>query len=237
MPDYTLLAEKRTIFGKQLNRIRKNGQVPAILYGHKIENQPLLVEEGNFTHVFRSAGRNTIIKVEIEDLSSGKKDVRNALIHDVSFDPLTSKPIHIDLYQVRMDEKVRVEVPLVFVGEAPAVKIGGGVLVRATQSVAVEALPDKLPHEIKVDVSDLKTFEDTIYIKDLAFPAGVEILAEPETPVASVAPPRTEAELEALEEKVEVLPEGVKVETEEKRASRLEKEKEEGIVPEKESEK
>lgn len=217
MADYAITAEKRTIFGKQLRRERKRGKIPAILYGHGVENVPLFLGERDFLHVLERAGKNTIVKLSFVDAPGKDADIRNVLIHDVDYDALAGKPLHVDLYQVRMGEKVRVLVPLLFVGESPAVEVSGGVLVKAMQSLPVEALPHNLPHEISVDISPLHTFEDTIYVKDLSIPEGVTVLVDAETPVASVAPPRSEEELKALEEKVEEKLEEVKVEVEEKR--------------------
>ncbi|MFN7088320.1 MAG: 50S ribosomal protein L25 [Candidatus Paceibacteria bacterium] len=215
MADYTLLAQKRTVFGKKLKKARTSGKLPAILYGHGIENIPLFLDEKDFNQVLESAGRNTVILLKVLDDSGKAQDTKNVLIHEVAYDPILLKPTHADLYQIRMDEKVRVQVPLIFEGESEAVKAQGGILIKAMHSIEVEALPGNLPHEIKVDVSGLKTFEDTVYVKDLNLPKGVTILVEPNTPVASVAPPRSEEELRALEAEVpeevkEVPPETIK---------------------------
>ncbi|MBI2633713.1 MAG: 50S ribosomal protein L25 [Parcubacteria group bacterium] len=221
MADFVLEAQKRVVFGKKVNRLRKQGKIPAILYGHGIPNLSLTLEERSFLHTLKEAGQNTILKLEVEE-EGKEKDVRDVLIHEVDYDSRRGKPLHADLYQIRMDERVEVDVPLTFVGESEAVEVAGGVLVKALQSLQVEALPAQLPHEISVDISRLKTFEDTIYIRDLALPSGVTVLIDLDTPVASVAPPRSEEELALLEEKVEEKPEEVKVETEEEKAQRRE---------------
>jgi large subunit ribosomal protein L25 len=106
----------------------------------------------------------------------------------------------VDFYQVRLDEKVKVTVPLVFAGESPAVKNEGGVLVKSLQELEIEALPTNIPEEITVDISSLETFGDSIYVRDLAIPANVEVVTAGDSAVASVQPPRTEEELKALEE-------------------------------------
>lgn len=215
MPDYTLTAKRRSVFGKKLKKERKGGQIPAILYGHGVDNIPLFLDERSFSRTLIEAGRNTIIKLELLDESGKTKDRRNVLIHDVSLDPIAAKPIHADLYQIRMDEKVRVEVPLVFNGESPAVEVSGGILVRAMQALEVEALPGDLPPEISVDISGLQSFGDTIYVKNLKLPPGVSVLVDKETPIVSVAAPRTEEELKALEAEEAPKVEEVKVEGEE----------------------
>jgi len=127
------------------------------------------------------------------------------LIHDIQFDPLTGKPIHIDFYQPELKEEVEVTVSLIFEGVPPAVKDLGGTLVKNISEVEVKAKPQSLPHEIKVDIGNLKTFEDNILIKDLIVSKEVKILKEPEEIVAKVTrPEKVEEELEKpVEEKVE----------------------------------
>lgn len=194
----TLAAKKRGIYGKAVRKLRKSGVLPAVLYGHGVPSTALEIFQRDFLRVFREAGENTIVTLTIEE--DGRQDVRNVLIHDVATDPITGMPIHVDFYQVRLDEKVKVAVPLVFVGESPAVKHEGGVLVKALQELEIEALPANIPEEITVDISSLATFEDAIYVRDLAIPEGVEVLVPGDSAVASVQPPRTEEELKALEE-------------------------------------
>jgi len=204
-------------------KTRKEGKIPAILYGHKIDNLQLEINYLDFEKLYREAGENTVIDLKIGN------DSRNVLIHDVQRDVLTNKPMHIDFYQVRMDEKITVSVPLVFVGESSAVKDLAGVLVCNVHEVEVEALPKDLPHEITVDISAIKNFDDHIYIKDLPVSKQVEIMDEPESIVASVVPPRSEEELASLEEKPEEKVGEIKVEAEEKKKA---KEDEEGAEAE-----
>ena len=196
-----LKAEPRKILGRKTNRLRRAGFIPAVLYGHGKKNQNLSVEEISFLKILKEAGETTLIFLKI-----GEKK-HNVLIHDFSRDILTDKIIHIDFYEVKMDEKIRAKVSLVFIGEAPVIKNEGGVLVRQIQEIEVSALPKDLPREITVDVSGLNTFEDRILVDDLKSGAGVEILAKPEEIIALVVPPRSERELEELktkpEEKVE----------------------------------
>lgn len=194
----TLAAKKRDILGKAVRKIRNAGALPAVLYGRGIPSTALEVSASEFLRIFREAGENTVLKLAITD--GGREDVRNVLIHDVSRDPLSGMPIHVDFYQVRMDEKVKVAVPLEFVGESPAVKNEGGVLVKSLQELEVEALPAHIPETIRVDIAPLATFDDAIYVRDLAIPPGVEVKVPADTAVASVQPPRGEEELKALEE-------------------------------------
>lgn len=217
-----LRAKARNIFGKKLNSVRKRGELPAILYGQGVSNLPLFVNRSEFKKVWEKAGETTLIRLFLED----EKDPHNVLIHDVALDPVNAEFYHIDFYQVRLDQKIMARVPLVWVGDSPAVIDEGGVLVKALQELEVRALPQDLPHEIVADISSLKTFEDVIFVKDVRVPNGVEVIENPEVIVASVVPPRTEEELKSLEEKVVESVEGVKAETEERKEAR-----EERLVP------
>jgi len=126
------------------------------------------------------------------------------LIKEVSRDPLTEKFLHVDFYQPKLKEAIEATIPLVFEGEAPAVKELGGTLVKNISEVEVKALPQNLPKEIKVNVGVLKTFEDHIKIADLKLPEGVKILKEPEEIVAQVLPPeKVEEEKPVAQEVVE----------------------------------
>lgn len=192
-----LNAKPREILGKKVRALREEGIIPAVLYGEKVKSVPLEVDYNEFEKVYEEAGESTILKLKIGN------EAKNILIYDVSRDPISDKVIHVDFYAVRMDKPITTEVPLVFEGESPVIEVEEGTLVKSITEVEVEALPADLPHEIKVDISILKTFDDLIHIKDLKVPEGVEILADSEEVVASVTPPRSEEELAALEEKVE----------------------------------
>jgi len=201
----TLSAKIRKISGKKVKALRKKGILPGILYGPKLkETQPLEVDEKDFEKVYNEAGESSIIKLKIEN-EKLKINEFLVLIKEVARDPLTERPIHVDFYQPSLEEEVEVTIPIIFEGEAPAVKDLGGTLVKNISGIEVKALPQKLPREIKVDVGNLKTFEDHILIKDLKLPEGVKILKDPEEIVASVSPlEKVEEELvKPIEEKVE----------------------------------
>jgi large subunit ribosomal protein L25 len=190
-----LKAQTREITGKKVKKLRKTGIIPAVLYGHNIKSAPLAVDAKEFSKIFKQAGETSLLQLTI----GGKK--HNVLIHDLASDPLSDAILHIDFFEVRMDEKIKTKVPLVFIGESPAVKGEGGVLIKALQEVELEALPQDLPKEIEVDISSLRVFEDKIHIKDLKVGGSAKILVDPEDMVASVVPPRSDKELEELEQK------------------------------------
>jgi len=197
----TLSAKIRKELGKKVKNLRKKELIPAVLYGPKIKNLNLEVDFKDFEKIYKEAGESSLISIEIE----GQKKKFLVLIHDIQFDSLTGKPIHVDFYQPRLEEEVEVTVPIIFEGEAPAVKELGGTLVKDISEIEVKAKPQNLPHEIKVNIESLKTFEDNIKISNLKIPEGVKILKDLEEIVASVSPPeKVEEELEKpVEEKVE----------------------------------
>jgi len=164
--------------------LRKEGNIPATLYGHNVEPVSLSVNLKEFTKAFKSAGESTIISLQIEE-----EDVmveRLVLIYYVDNDPVSNKVIHADFYQVKMDEKITASVPILFMGESGAVKNFKGILIKNIYEVEIEALPANLPREIEVDISALKTFDDTICIKDLKVPNGAEIIGNADDIIALV---------------------------------------------------
>ncbi|TXH07359.1 MAG: 50S ribosomal protein L25 [Candidatus Moraniibacteriota bacterium] len=185
--------------GKSLSKLREDGFIPAVRYGHSKEPMNLSVRYIDFTKLYKAAGESTIVELSFD----GKKAV-NVLVHDVQIDPLSGRFMHIDFYQVDMNEEIETDIPLEFVGEAPAVKALGGVLIKNLDEVKVKCLPKDLPHSLAVDLARLATFDDQFKVSDIVLPAGVEMLETLETIVALVEAPRTEAEVAALDEKVEM---------------------------------
>jgi large subunit ribosomal protein L25 len=183
---------------KNLKKLRREGFIPAVTYGSDKESKDLKVNALDFKRAYEKAGENTVIEVEID----GKEKV-SALIYDVQLDTLSGEFIHADLFQVDMKKEVEADVPLEFVGVAPAVKELGGVLVKAMDFVEVKCLPSEIPQNIEADLSLIKTFDDHVTVGDLKAKEGVEFTAEKDAVIASVTPPRSEAELSSLDEKIE----------------------------------
>jgi len=226
MSEFKLKAIKREITGGAVESLRKEGLIPGVVYGKGKENLNLTVNKTEFNKVFGKTGENTLIDLEIEGAG-----MKNVLAKEVQFQPVTDEPIHIDFYEVKMDEEIETEVPLKFVNESPAVKDLEGTLITNKTAVEVKCLPANIPHEIEVDISKLATFEDSIQAKDLNIPAKVELLTDPEETIALVNPPRSEEELKELESEVVENVEGVEATAEKK------EEGEEGAAEEKVEEK
>lgn len=181
---------------KKTRGSRPLGTIPAIVYGKGKSNQMLYVESQEFDKVFRRAGSSTIIGLDIE--GEGKK----VLVQDVSHHPVKDKIIHIDFYEVSMKEKMTAYVPVVFVGESAAIIDKNGTLITNKDEIEVECLPADLPQKIEVDISVLDDFEKAIHVSDLVLSDKVEVKEDLEEVVATVEPPRTEAEMAELDEPI-----------------------------------
>ncbi len=198
MKKITLKVQKREVMGKKM-RAEADTRIPAVVYGEVVSSQALWVDSVLFARAFSAAGTNTVVSLEVE----GEKSPVNVLIFEFQTHPVSSKVTHIDFFAVNMKEEVETEIPLVFVGIAPAVKTLGGTLVKTMDQIEVRALPANLPHEITVDLSVLVTFDDHITVADLPLGENVHILVDKETMVALVAEPRSEEELAALDATVD----------------------------------
>ncbi len=200
MTSLTLTAQARTVLGKTVDGLRRQRIVPAVIYGHNVPSRTVSIEAGAFDAMFKQAGSTSLVDVAVD----GSAPVK-ALIHAIQRHPTTDRVIHVDLYQVKMSEKLEADIELNFIGESPAVKEQGGILIRTLDKVKVSCLPTDLVHSIDVDISVLKTFDKRIHVSDLVVSPGLTILDKGDEVVASVMPPRSEAELASLSEKVEAV--------------------------------
>jgi large subunit ribosomal protein L25 len=187
--------------GENKKETREKGGLPAVLYGYQVENTPIVIDYQEFDKLFKEAGESSLIDLKIQ---GDKKDYK-VLVHDIQRDPLSGEFIHVDFYQPSLTEETEANIPLVFEGTSEAVEQLGGTLVKNIDEVEVKAFPQNLPHEIKVSIDSLKTFDDYIKISDLVLPDKVKILEEEDRIVASISSPtKVEEELETpAEEKPE----------------------------------
>jgi large subunit ribosomal protein L25 len=187
MPDArpALAARPRTVTGKAVRHLRTEGLLPAVVYGHGVPSESVQIEAKAFDDLSRHTSRNTLV-----DLTVDGDRPRPVLIHQVQHHPVTRRPLHVDLFVVRMTEELTVDVPLTFTGVPPAVDKLGGTLFHAIDAVRVRALPDHLPTGFEVDVHGLATFDDAIHVRDLALPEGATLVTDPDEVVAKVLPPR-----------------------------------------------
>lgn len=199
-----------------------------MIYGHGVKPRVISVATSDFRKVYAQAGSSSLVDVAVDAATPVK-----ALIQDVQVHHLTLQPIHIDFHEVRMDEYMHAQVPLRFVGESLAVKELGGTLVKALDMVEVKCLPADLPHELTVELSPLRTFDDAISIRHLTPPKGVQILTDASQTIVTVEAPLSEEQIKRLEESQLGDVTTVKSEAEIKRAEEAVKAAEEAKVAEK----
>lgn len=219
---YALNAQTRTKMGKRSKDERAALRVPAVVYGYNTEPKSISLGQSEFIRTMKQAGYSSLIDLSIDGAQSTK-----VLIKAVQPDPIQMIPLHVDLYQVNMNKEITAEIPLVFMGESSAVKNDGGTLIKSLDQIEVRCLPANLPHEIQVDLSKLVTFEDSIMVKDLTLPQGVEATVDGELTIATVSAPLTEDQLKALEASEAVDLSAIKTEGEEKKEAAAAKKAEE----------
>lgn len=240
---FSFVANKR---GKEeVNVLRAERKLPAVLYGPGLKPVSLTVDYNLFMKLYNEAGEASLIDLVIDDPSTGAhgKPVK-VLIQDLQHDPVKGVITHVDFRQIDMNKEMRATVELVFAGESAAVKELGGTLVKAKDTVEIKCLPKDLVNEITVDLSLLKTFADVLHVKDLPVPAGMTLIDNPDTVIVKVAAPLTEEQLKAMEEEGKKGVEAVEVAEKEKKEEGTEgeggedgKKKDEGGKEEKEKKK
>ncbi len=186
-----LKVSPREVLGKKVKALRREGVIPANVYGRALVSVAIQVTRDDLVHVLRTAGRNEIIYLRLDG-----EEPRPTLVRQIQRNPITDAILHVDFYQISLKEKVRIEVPLALVGTAPAEQTYGGTLLHSLDTITVEGLPTDIPSVIEVDVSGLEQIDATIYVSDLSVPGGVTLLTDPERVVAKVAPPQVEKEVE-----------------------------------------
>lgn len=192
MKKHKLEVEKRKTTGKKVKNLRREGVLPANIYGKKIKSLPVQLPLKDFDRVFKEVGETGLLELSV----AGEDKARPVLIHNVQLDPLTSLPLHTDFFQVDLKEKVTTMAPLEITGEALAVKEKKGVLLHTLNGIEVEALPTDLPEKIEVDVSQLAEVDQEIKVSDLKVPPRVTVLTEAGLVVCKISPLIT-AEMEA----------------------------------------
>ncbi len=202
-----LKAEKRKELARQLSKVRGNHKVPGVLYGPAtrsaygptVQGIHVSVDEKEFEKAYSEAGETSLVHLDLE----GKQVP--VLIHEIQKHPVQDNVLHVDFYSPDLSKKVDIMVPLVFTGEAPAVKELGGTFIKYMQEIEVSALPQNIPHEIQVSIEGLGTFEDRILVQNLVFPEGVSTKRHGEDAICQVVPAEdVEKELETpVQENVE----------------------------------
>jgi len=193
--DLELTLDPREAQGKANKRLRRSGIVPGVVYGKGEGSTNVQVEAKTFETLYRAAGKTSVVTFRFP----GGRQATSGFIKSVQRHPLSGQAIHVDYYLVNLNVEMEVDIPLVFVGEAPAVEETGGTLLHNLSSVRVKALPADIPREIDVNVSTLVSLDVAIHVRDLNLNRDlVNVLTDGDTLVATVVPPRVEEEPEPV---------------------------------------
>lgn len=200
MSEITIEVERREELGKNVNRrLRKEGQIPAVVYGGGMDPVTIKVDDKTVRTLLRSSsGENTVFLLRLE----GTKQSRHAMIRDLQYEPTTGGLVHIDFQRINMADKIRVKVPVDLIGTPEGVRNEGGFLDFVTREVEVECLPSAIPNTLEVEVSSLHIGQH-VEAKDIDIPDGITMMDDEDRVIASVAQSRV-AEVEE-EEEVETL--------------------------------
>jgi large subunit ribosomal protein L25 len=197
MDSIKLTARPRTETGRHVHALRRAGAVPAVLYGHKVAPVALAVDAKELERTWQKAGRTHLVDISIE----GQKVSPKALIKDLQINPKSGKAIHVDLFAVNLREKITSEVPVIVVGESPAVTLKLGQIQQVISTVRVEALPADLPAQLTVDISGLTEVDMSLSLGEIVLPKGVVLVhAEDAEVVVKIAAVRIREEAEAAAE-------------------------------------
>ena len=206
MDDLKLQAAPRQVLGKKTRFLRRQGITPVHLFGHNIKSLALQCDTLQLQQLIAQAGRTKLIRLEIDD----DKHPRSVFVREIQKDVIDRQLLHVDFYQVKKGEKIAVEVPIILVGEAPAMKGKGRMLAHGVNSLSIACLPDNVPPQIEVDLSSLEEIEQAIYVRDIVLGADVTVNTDPDQLVVKVSEamvkeeevvvPEVEAEVPAGEE-------------------------------------
>ena len=195
----TVKLDPRTVTGKKVRQLRRQGVIPVHMYGADIEPSNLQIDGRTLNRLLPQVGTNIPVSIEVEDLDSENI----CFVREVQRHPVTEEVIHVDFLRVDITRTVSAEVPLTLTGTSPAVTQMAGTLLQNVQTLSIEALPMNMPAEIPIDISVLVDFDTTLLVGDVEVPGNVTVLNDPEDSIVRVAPPRLEVETfddEELEE-------------------------------------
>lgn len=182
MDDLRLQATARNVLGKKTRFLRRQGITPAHLYGHDIKSLTLQCDTTELRQMIAQAGRTRLINLEVDG-----KQPRSVFVREIQRDEVSRQLLHVDFYQVKKTEKIAVDVPIVFTGEAPAMKEKRRMLTHGITSLSIECLPGNVPPQIEVDLSPLEEIEQAIHVKDIVLDPDITVNANPEQLVVKVS--------------------------------------------------
>jgi large subunit ribosomal protein L25 len=183
MQELKIKATKRDVLGKKTRFLRRQGITPAHLFGHSLESLALQCDSNELKKIVAHAGTTRLVSLSVE----GEKEAKNVFLREIQKDTLTRELLHVDFYQIRKGEKMTMDVPIVLVGEAPAMKGKGRILSRGTTVLRLECLPEKVPPQIEVDISILAELDQSIHVKDIHLDPDILVHDDPELLVVKVS--------------------------------------------------
>jgi len=195
-----LSAVRRTVLGKQVKQLRRQGWTPGVMYGHGYESVPLKFEMRELQRLLSETGGSQLVGIKIK----GQAEPEMALVRDVQRDPIRQTILHVDFYRVKMTERLTTEIPLELIGESPIAALNEGILLQGISSIEVECLPGDLVDAIEVDLSELVELDQALYVRDLAIPSGIDVLTDTNEMIVRVVPIAEEEVFEAELEEVEM---------------------------------
>ena len=183
MEDLTLKASSRDVSGKKTRFLRRQGITPTHLFGHGLESLTLQCDTDALQQLIAQAGRTRLISLKIDD----EKNRRSVFVREIQRDAVTRQLLHVDFYQVKKGEKIAVDVPIIFAGEAPALKGKGRMLAHGITSLSLECLPENVPPQIEIDLSVLEELDQAIYVKDIVLAPDITVHTDPEQLIVKIS--------------------------------------------------
>jgi len=208
MEEVVLNAEKRNVVGKQVRALRRQGKLPAVIYGHGIEPLVISLNQREASRILLSLSASHLVVIKVDD------QPHTTLVREKQRHPVKGHMIHIDFQEVSMTERLRAQVRLDIVGDAPAVKNYNGIIVVNMEELEVEALPGDLPDRLTVNINTLENIGDAIHVRDIQLPPAVDMVEDPNEIIVVVTAPALAIEevVEAPTEEPEVIERGKKEE-------------------------
>jgi len=194
MDSLLVKASKRDVLGKKVRFLRREGITPVHIFGHNVKSQALQCDTKTLQRIIEQVGTSRLVALKVE----GDKNPRRVFIREIQKDEINGQLLHVDFYQIRKTEKIKADIPLVFIGEAPAMHLKGRMLAQELSSISIECLPDKLPPQIEIDLSSLEELDQAIHVSDITLDSDVTITTSPEQLIVKVSEVRVKMEEEEI---------------------------------------
>ena len=188
MDSLILKATRRDLLGKKTRFLRREGITPVHIFGHNLKSLSLQCDTAEIKNIISQAGTTRLLKLSIDE----DKQPRSVFIREIQRDKISGLLIHVDFYQIRKAEKIKADIPIILIGEAPALKEKGRNLTLGVTSLNIECLPDKLPPQIDVDLSPLEEKDQAIYVRDITISPDITLFTDPDQMVVKVSTVRVE---------------------------------------------